>query len=272
MIKYIKLDSILNYVSSAVKEQTDTPQILQYANQAWRRLQLPNIQYDLKVAVLEVNNHKATLPSDLKRIVGMYYTTVPMPDTSFDLVIEVDDIERKVMLQQQLLLSSPWSETFRPLQYVGQNRSAIIDNDLYCKNCGYGFSVDAELKCLTIDKGDSQSEPYDLIIEYFATISDEDCNILIPDNENLKMGLAAFASALVFRDMADRRIENSQNRYADYLTQSQNLLNRFRGQYHLMNVQPALHEQFRNRRFSKEGAYWNYNRNIGYLLNRSIPK
>lgn len=272
MIKYIKLDSILNYVSSATKEQTDTPQLLQYANQAWRRLQLPNVQYDLKVAVLEVNNHKAKLPSDVKRIVGIYYTKVPLSDTSYDLVVEVDGIDKKVMLQQQLLLSSPWRDTFMPMQYVGQNKSAIVDNGLYCKDCGYGFSVDAELKCLTIDSGNSQTDPYDIVIEYYSNLTDEDCNILIPDSETLKQGLAYHASAMIWRDMADRRMEGAQARYADYLAQSQNLLNRFRGQYHLMNVQPALHEQFRNRRFNKDGAYWNYYRNNSYVLDKIVMK
>jgi len=68
MFKYIKLDSILNFVSPMVKEQADSPQLLQYANQAYRKLSLPNIQYDLKTVLLEVVDHKAKLPKDVKSL------------------------------------------------------------------------------------------------------------------------------------------------------------------------------------------------------------
>lgn len=260
MIKYIKLDSILNYVSSAVKEQTDTPQILQYANQAWRKLQLPNVQYDLKVESVTVENHKAVLPTDIKKIVGIWYTTVPYSDISYDIIVENGDQENKVVLQQQLLLSSPnfwrWVETWKPLYYLGQNKSALIDNNLYCKNCGFGFSINSDLTCLTIDINDCQ-----LIIEYYSTLKDEDCNILIPDDSTLLEGLAAYASAMVFKEKKDRNMEGASQNYLSYLQLSQNLLNRFRGKVHLSNVQPSLHEQLRNRRFNFEGAYWKYQRN-----------
>lgn len=255
MFKFVKIDSVLNFVSSYVKENFDTPQILQWANQAYRRLEMPGIQYDLKTVVVPVENHKATLPNDVRKVVGIWFTEQPIPEQSYNIVVEVDNEDRSVILQQQLLLSSPWVNTFVPLSYKGQNRKAIIDEQLYCKNCGYGFSLDSSMKCLTIDIADG-----DVIIEYYAILKDDDCNILIPENINLQEGLANYASAMAFKELSDRRLESSNQKYLQYLQMSQNLLNRFRGQIHLMNVQPSLYEKFRQQRFETSG-HWKYKRN-----------
>lgn len=258
MIKFTKIDSILNFVSSAIKEQEDVPQLLQWANQAYRKLHLPNIQYDLKTVVVEVANHKATLPTDVKKIVGVWYTTAPLPETSYDIVVEVDNVDRSVILQQQLLLSSPWKNTFVPLRYIGQNRSSLIDENLYCNRCGNGFSIDSSLKCITVDVDDTS-----LILEYYATMKDTDCSILVPDDVDLLTGLAYHASSKLFMDRADRNMEGAANRSREYLMLSQNHLNRFRGKMHLMNLQPSLHEQFRKSRFDSDN-YWKYQRNYNF--------
>ena len=264
MIKFTKLDAVLNYVSKAVKEQADNPQLLQWANQAWRRLHLPNYQIDLKVVMVEVKDHKAELPDDVRKLVGVWYTQLPVPEDSYDIVVEVDKEKKMVILQQQLLLSSPWFKSFNPLRYLGQNKSAIIDEGLYNDSCFSGFSVDPGLKCLTVDVDDTS-----LVLEYYCTLKDEDCNILVPDNVNLLEGLGAYASAMVYRDRRDRNMEGAANLYASYLQVSQTLLNRFRGQVHLMNFTPALHEAFRKSRFDVD-AYWKEQRNY-HFVRKTIP-
>jgi len=263
MFKYIKLDSVLNFVSPMVKEQADSPQLLQYANQAYRKLSLPNIQYDLKTVILEVVDHKAKLPKDVKKILSLWYTSIPLPPDQYTIVVDLNEEERIVTLQQQLFLSSTWAnESLMPLHYLGQNKSALIDDSLYCKDCGYGFSVDSSLSCLTIDLPDTT-----LVMEYMATMADEDCNLLIPDNPTLQEGLAAYSSAMIFKDLADRGKEGANNRYMSYLQLSQNLLNKFRGQIHLMNIQPALYEKFRQKRFDVPGNFYQYKRNPSFRRN-----
>lgn len=255
MFKFVKLDSVLNFVSSYVKENFDTPQILQWANQAYRRLEMPGIQYDLKTVCIPVENHKATLPNDVRKVVGIWFTQQPIPEQSYNIVVEVDNEDKSVILQQQLLLSSPWVNTFVPLSYKGQNRQAIIDEQLYCKDCGYGFSLDSSMKCLTLDIADG-----DVIIEYYAILKDDDCNILIPDDPTLQEGLSAWASHKAWEDLSDRRVEAARERSLYYMQLSQNLINRFRGKVHLMNVQPSLYEKFRQQRFETSG-HWTYKRN-----------
>lgn len=258
MQDYVKIDACLSYMTNAVKEQADQLQLLQYASQAWRSIEMP-AKYEIRFCLVEVSDHRASLPSDVKQIKYVGYTDEMIPDNGLYQWVEVDNERRAVFLQQTLMLTeNAYINSFRPLYYLGQNRSKLIDRELWCSQCEIGFSVDAKLKCLTIDIPDTV-----LLIGYYALLKDEDGDFLVPNDPDLLAGLAAKASAMVFRDMADRRMEGTFNREQHYNVIAAQKIGEFKGAQHARNFNPQLHQRLKQNRFNglNRGHYWQHRRN-----------
>lgn len=68
MIDYVPLDTVLTYVSSAIrKEESDDQNILSWALQAYRTISIP-ARYQTEIQLLPIENHRVELPKGLKQI------------------------------------------------------------------------------------------------------------------------------------------------------------------------------------------------------------
>lgn len=238
MIKFVKIDAVLNHIANVVKDDEDTLQLISWANDQYRNYELP-IRYDLQYALIDVINHKAKLPDDVHRIIDILYSP-SYPDTNIQTVLK-DFGDYRLIIAQEIFFGSPYWATFRPIKYKGQNRAALIDEDIYCKdkNCEIGFSVDASLSCLTIDLIDGE-----IMIEYFTTVKDENNNILIPNDTDLLKGLAAYAESQYWKNKAYAHEERAYQFYMDNLSISNTLLNKFRGKMLLRNINVKDQNEF----------------------------
>lgn len=236
MYKYIPINVIMNQIARVVKEDEDEAQLISWANDIFRTSELP-FRYTLQYALVDVVNHKAKLPNGVHRILDVLHSNT-YPDSQIQTVLR-DYGDYRLIVTQQIFFSSAYFQSFRPAKYKGQNREALIDENVYCrhKECEIGFSVDYTLSCLTVDVPDGE-----LYIEYFSTVKDGDI-ILIPDDTDLIRGLALYAEAQYWRNKAYSHEDMANKFYLDNLQMSTTLLNKFKGKELLRRINVENHNQ-----------------------------
>lgn len=242
MIKYTTLSALLPYIPQPLLQDVDTLQIQSWAYQAFREFSLPFTE-DYDVALLSIISHKAALPPDLKRIVEVRLLDRP---PAADIIIDSREIRQdKLLIYQQILFSNPVYQFSRRVRYLGQMRTELIDEELYCSDCLIGFSVDAMMTCLTIDVPDG-----DIIIVYTRPPRQGD-EVLIPDHPLLMQGLSAWVQAMYWRDRTYSHEQNSQLMYQDNWMKATNFLKAFKASRTLSSVNPDKHRALISRRNPK---------------------
>ena len=250
MIKYTSLDALFNYIPQAIRRDVDAIQIKSWAVQTYRQYNLP-FQYKVKYVTVDVVDYKAVLPDDVFRIVDIRYNPY-FPDENVTTILR-DYGDYRLIIAQEIFFGSSLYASARPLRYLGQNRSALIDDAMYCNTCEIGFSIDESLRCLTIDTSDGT-----LIVGYLTTVKDEDENLLIPDHPDLMQGLSHYAQAQYWLDKAYTHVERAYEFYNDNLIRAERLLNRFRGRRLMASLNPEKHNRFT---FGRNIPNYNYERN-----------
>lgn len=257
MIKYENINIVLNAIPNVVREDTDQLQLIAWANEQYRNFELP-FKYELAYALIDVENHKAILPTDVHRILDVLHSN-SYPDTDVQTVLR-DYGDYRLIIAQEIFFSSPYVGSFKPIKYKGQNRNKLIDERIYCKslNCEVGFSIDARMKCLTIDLIDGE-----VLLEYFTTVKDTDGNPLIPYDTDLINGLAAYAVSKYWENKAYAHEERGYQFYLDNLNKATILLNKFRGKSILRNIDVEAQRSFlfnRNRfNYSNNNRQYRFN-------------
>ena len=246
MIKYTALDTVLLYVPESIRRDIDALKIKFYANMAYRRFNLP-FQSKLEYATIDVVNHKAILPDGVKRIVDIRYNPYsPEADT---LTILRDFGDYRLIVAQEIFFGSTYYTESRPLRYLGQNRSALIDNTMYCNNCEIGFSINPELNCLTIDVADGS-----IIIGYLTDIEDN----LVPDHPDLLLGLANWVQSQYWLEKMSTHTDNAMALYREHLRLAEVHLNTFRAKRLFASVDVNRHNGFI---FGRNKPNYDYSRN-----------
>ena len=244
MIPYTGVSAVLNYIPQAMLNDVDPVQIQSWVYQAYREYQLPFTE-DTKVAILNVQNHKAKLPADVLRITEVLYSQESYPTApGYDTVVIG---ENKLLMYQQIFFEDPqgFFKRMKPLMYLGQMRGSLITEELYCNTCKLGFSVDARMQCLTIDANDGA-----LTIVYKTPVK-EGSEFLVPDDSTLLRGLSAFAQSEYWREKAFSHEQNSFQMQQNAMAEATNLLQKFKGKRMLAGFNPAKHREFlfsRNRK------------------------
>ena len=250
MIKYAPLDAIINYIPQAIRRDTDLIQIKSWALQAYRQYNLP-FQYEIKYVVVDVTDHKVVLPDDVVRLVDIRYNPY-YPDDNITTIVR-DYGDYRLIIAQEIFFGSSLYANSRPLKYLGQNRSALIDESMYCDKCEVGFSIDHSLTCLTIDVTDGS-----IIIGYLSMVRDENDSLLVPDHPDLFQGLSHYVQAQYWLDKSYTHTENAFNFHTHNSVQAERLLNRFKSRRLMASLNADKHNMFV---FGRNVPNYNYERN-----------
>lgn len=245
MVNYVTLDAVMNYLPSAIIKNVDEGQIKSWVYQAYRTMEyLPEAE-ELRTVSIAINQHKAVLPEDVKRIVAVKYTDL-MPSFSNIGIAEID--ENKLFIYQKIFFSSEYWRDAKPLRYKGQMRAPLIDDELYCNDCQIGFTIDSTMRCLTIDHADGN------VLLAYMTVPTENGELIIPDDTNLLMGLSHYVQSQYWNEMTYSHEANSMVYSERHLAKAVSNFNRYKGRRIAARVHPARHRAFvfeRNPKFNR---------------------
>jgi len=210
--KYVPLDAILNYVSDLVKADANTEQLKSYALQFYKGSNI-EAAYDYEYAIIPIKNYKAFMPDrDLLRIaevidVGNYAQEI--------ITNTVDYGNYRLIINQEIFFGSNWYKQARRIAFKGQNREAIVDNGMYCRDCEIGWSIDKYLRCMSIDIKEGE-----IAVGYYKLIKEND-EILIPDHFNLLQALGSYATSRYFMNITHSLTDSFRQAYEMYTLEDQ---------------------------------------------------
>jgi hypothetical protein len=247
MIKYVPLEAILNYIPDAIREQVDAQQIMSWAYLLYRTIEMP-ISEELKIVDVEVKNHRVKLPDDVKRIINVIHNE-PGVDVPKEIVRDYGD--GRLIIAQEIFFSSQYYQQARGLKYLGQMKSPLIDEQLYCSRCDVGFSIDKTLSCLHIDYPDGNAT-----LIYYAPV-EENGKKMIPDDPDLMLAISHFVQARYWQEKTYSHESNAIALSSDHHIRSRAHLSAFEGRAKLKAINVNKHNVFRLRR----NKMYNWNRN-----------
>ena len=236
MIKFVPISKVHNYVSNVVKQTVAPDQIDSWALQAYNRVQALGAT-EFVVVPIEIVNYKALLPNDVIRIYDVIYSDGDVNTISSLIPQEVTS--DNLLLYQKVFFSELGSD-YRSMRvyYKGQHRGALITSELYCRGCAVGFSLNADMNCMTIDIA---SGCVWLIYERKVKSGN---TFMIPDSSTLHEGLAAYVEARFWRDRMYSHEQNASNFYSESLNRAEALLHRYEGEVVTSKVDPEAQRQF----------------------------
>lgn len=178
---YISIKSVLFELSLTIEERYwNETTMLEWASRAIRQMNL-ELALEQVPVVLQVCEHKAQLPSDLK------YLTQVMYKVSSSEGMTLQEVEADLALPQtsELLTStgvvSNWKWAAMRLSTSPFHNSICLDEKiLHCADCKYEFSVSPSLVLTTNMRNGT------IMVAYLRYPVDEDGLPLIPDNEVVK--------------------------------------------------------------------------------------
>lgn len=242
MIKYISIDALLNFVPLTLQEEVSATQIKSWAYQLFKQSNL-DWKYNLVGEIIEINNHKAVIPTDALDIKHVAHVIdYDLLDTiiNIDYANLIDDTDKRVIIAQQQLLQSNLYQALAPLKYIGSNKSFHgLD---YCNDCVIGFSIDKQLACITIDVEEGH-----LFIMYKTLVKDGD--ILIPDDPTLMMAMSHYAQAMYWQEKAMRNDRLANQMYLQNLNTAQILFTKAKSLELFRNYSVDAHESLIKDRF-----------------------
>lgn len=227
MLKYTSLKSVLNFVPNYVKEQEDEVQMLSWAFQGYREAVRQSLITDnYKVAILKVENHKATLPNGMKKIMETGWSATnpvdQLPPNSQEVFFPTQIGNIHILLAEAVYYSSIKNH-ITLMRYVGQNPE-LLDNqcvNIFCPTCFIEFSVNKTLTQLTT----SEKEGYITIV--YTVVAKEGDDFLIPDVMELQQGLAFYIEKCHWADRVGRKEEGAMTMYLQNLEFAKNYFNQF---------------------------------------------
>jgi hypothetical protein len=243
MIKYISINSILNYIPQSIQEEVSATQLKSWGYQLFKMSNL-NWKYEILAEIIEVKNHTAKLPDEA---LGLHFVGYAVSEEAIDSIITLkqtnllDDTDRRLIIAQQQLLENDIYQYFRPIRYIGSNKS--FHHLSICDECTIGFSVDKKLNCITLDL----KEGFLLIL--YKTLVKDNGNILIPDDPTLLQSLAYYAQAQYWLDKAARGDRNAANMHTQMLSYATELFRKAKSLELFRNYSPTAHESMIEDRF-----------------------
>lgn len=243
MYKYIPLKSIISYIPSAIREQVDEIDIIAWAFDAYKNyITIDDIQYDYKLALTKVVNHKALIPESALGVQNVSYSRLKpnvFEDDDFKQLFitqfpnELDDQDARIIVGQVLIYGTLYDDYgFRPMRYVGQHTS-LLDNDcvnLYCKDCFENFSVDKQMKFIKTDSKEGW------VSYVYRTNVNNKNEFLIPFDMKLLRGLSFYIEAEYYRNLSVRGNRGAESKFNDRLYKASNQLHDFVSDHKEANI------------------------------------
>lgn len=177
-IKYIPLRSILYDLSLTINDRYwNDSKMMEWLARGYRQMNISNL-LTTKVKQLEVLNHKTQLPTDFKYLIQI----VEFIGGNVSCENETLYLPSGTELSTQKLSYIPW----RPMRLSSNpfHNSICLDKSLmYCTDCNHEFGISPSLVVTTTLQAGI------IMVAYMGYPTDEDGELLIPDDETLKEAL-----------------------------------------------------------------------------------
>lgn len=242
MIKYVNINSVLNFIPLSLQEEVSATQLKSWAYQLFKQSNL-DWKYNIIGEIIEIKNFKAAIPSDaldIKHVAHVVDYEELESIINLDYPNLIDNSDNRIIIAQQQLLASNLQKALAPLKYIGSNKS--FHSLQYCNDCTIGFSIDKQLSCITIDL-----ESGHLFILYKTLVKDGD--ILIPDDPTLMQAMSHYAQAMYWQDKAIRNDRLANQMYIQNLSASQLLFTKAKSLELFRNYSVDAHESLIKDRF-----------------------
>lgn len=204
-------------------------------------LDMANIQtaYQREMVVLPVVNHKAKLPTGLVQItiVTTPIDEAPTPEE----VAEMSDCQIDYINKEQVDRTQQYGIINNYNLFVGSNyfnkyftvlrlANRSLMGKFHCSTCP-NLHSNCELEYTLDPAGNiiTSFEEGTICLGYLKHATDKDGKFLIPDEENLIQGLAAYATAKYWEIRYNMNQDGAERRYERYMITAQNLLAKARG-------------------------------------------
>jgi len=243
MIKYVPISAILNYIPSAITDETSPTQLKSWAYQLFKTSNL-DWKYNIVGEVIEIDNHSARLPEEL---LGIYFIGYFQEEDYIQSLITLnqtnllDSSDRRLIIAQQQLLENDIYQYLVPLKYIGSNKD--FHHLSMCDNCTIGFSIDKLLSCITLDLKEGK-----LFILYKTLVKD-DGEIMIPDDPTLLQSLSYYAQAQYWLNKAARGDNYANNMFIQMMRASTELFTKAKSLELFRNYSVDSHESLITKRF-----------------------
>ena len=248
MTPYIKIDAILNYVPSMVRESISQVQIMSWAFDALRMTSL-NWKYNYYVCLTEVKGHKATLPEGIRSISFALFTynKPDEEDMSSYLVKTFDTTSEdcRLILTQEILYDSAVNRDALPMKYKG-NSPDLVNNkylDFYDRDCELGYTVNNSATCMTVD------EENGYVIMLYKQYAQDGDDFMIPDDIDLLFAIGKYVEAKYYGERAAALDQKAFSFYMQMTQMAQSLLIKATSKEILKRFNPDDYADINTRRF-----------------------
>lgn len=185
---YISIKSVLHDLALMVDERYwNETAMEEWVTRALRQVAIePALEN--AVTLIELCEHKAQLPSDLKYLTQVAFKASPEPADELEAIIADLELpeDSNLFLYHSMLKTLVWV----PMKLAANpyHNSICLDESLFkCPSCSYEFTVSPAL-VLT-----SNLKSGVLLVSYLRYPLDEDGSALIPDDETLKEAILHYA-------------------------------------------------------------------------------
>jgi hypothetical protein len=229
-VKYISLKSIADDVYSMIPDvDFDEEKVLEWAAKGYRKLNLP-AKYEDKTAFMKVEDHRGTLPVDLKYINQIFFrefNSVSEDPEILELMQDVTGLSPdkpfyEHMANANSFLEGVWENNsfqkfFSPLRrYDGHFDFVPCTQDIPRQNCTHQYVYENDFITTSFRNGCC-------IISYKAYVKDCDGIDMIPDDEVLKDAIFHFVMYRYFLSRSMIHEQGSERHYTYHQSQYSHL-------------------------------------------------
>jgi hypothetical protein len=241
-MNYTSIEAVFSRLTIP-KDQFDEDEIIEWVMQG---LEMANIRhaYEQDTVVVNINNHKGRLPTGLVQIEMVAYpietndcddcnnqSSEELTDAEIDYINKqhVDRIDEQGIINNYNLFirsKSFDSQNFKIMRLTNKPMSGKF----HCKDCP-NLSSNCDLE-YTINPNGTITTSFNtgkVCIAYLRHAQNEQGQFLIPEQEDLIQGLAAFAMSKHWEQRMNMKEENGIRFYELYMDRAQNLLSKARG-------------------------------------------
>jgi len=187
--QYIPIDAVLYDLSLDIDPpHYNEHKFREWAIKGYRKLQSKD-KYAEKVALIQVEDHKAQLPTDVKFINQIAYKEYLASDQDQALLdlLGIGETEAQFINTESWLSKLSQSTSWKPMRrstnsfiHTANLTYTIFPNLDTIEDCCHEYTVDQGL-CMTTTLRNGY-----IWLSYLAYATDDKCRILIPDDEDLK--------------------------------------------------------------------------------------
>lgn len=254
MIRYTPLKSILNYVAKGARDNNNDATLLHFALSAYRKYSVGE-RWKRTIVVLPIVDNVVELPPMLKQINRLtYICEQPCADDVDDLCSSVttsttnidpsseNTSDNSIVPICATVYYTVFQETHfyrraQVLKYIGVNTSLFCKDcpNVSCVGCEGTFSFNANNNLLI----HTHSSGW-VCLDYMGEIVDDCGDYLIPDDEDLKQGLAYYAEYHAAKERMWTKEEQMGNIANQTLQLAEIRLKSYRGSAIMRNIDPQL--------------------------------